>query len=76
MDLELVLYEFIGGSTSINTSDPAKNMAEMAAYIRKFVKQHSQKTDLLTQYQNAVAAEEYELAETIRNNILEIIKDK
>ena len=76
MDLELVLHEFLGGfGTEVKSTSPAKNMVEVTLYIRKFVQKYPPQIDLLTQYKHAVSTDQFELASTIREEVLKIINE-
>ena len=75
MDLELILVEFIANCGEIKSTNAGGNiMVEITKIIRKFVSKYEPKPDLLTQYQQAIETEQYELADIIKNEILQIIK--
>jgi len=77
MDLETILLEF---ALSFASDPPSENKNPTEATlllikrVREFAVKHKQKPDLLTQYQQAIDNEQYEVAHILKNQIMEIIK--
>jgi len=78
LDLESMLFEF---ALSFNeqpleeiTNNPNAAALRLYKRIREFAEKYKQNPDLLTQYQQAVDNEQYEIAHILKNQIMEIIK--
>ena len=78
MDLETILLEFALSFASDPTEKEGATLIEITMAlnkkIREFAKKYASKPDLLTQYQQAIDNEQYEIAHIVRNQIMDIIK--
>jgi len=75
-DLETILFEFAFSFTEMTFTDKSPVEAALILHkaVRKFAKEHEPKPDLLTQYQQAIDNEQYEVAHILKNQIMEIIE--
>lgn len=80
MDLEELLFEFTMEFSKADMQpkpgeDPSQVTIRLYRHIREFAKKHKQYPDLLTQYQEAIEREQYEVAHILKNKINEILEN-
>lgn len=77
IDLETVLLEFalsFASDPQPEKGNPTEATLMLIKRVREFAAKHKSKPDLLTQYQQAIDNEQYEIAHILKNQIMEIIK--
>jgi len=83
MDLERILLDFafsLATRPGAMTPDeikrnPTKATMDLFDHAREFAKKYKQAPDLLTQYQEAIEREQYEVAHILKKQITEILEN-